>query len=227
MNPERQTFAIPRRAAALIALVVSTSVAWCPEAPLLEKLQQAVLTPYLAMSPQEMSSHLARHDVRRLPAGFPALARTVDEESRRHGLPAELVLAVIWAESGFRTDAVSDRGAVGLMQLMPATAREIAAASGMAWPGDDALLDPRVNVRLGCHYLSRLLRAYDGDLDRTLAAYNRGPWSPHPLDVANGDGETSSFVRRVRALMARDDDGAAPRAFGDALPFRISATLTL
>jgi hypothetical protein len=85
--------------------------------------------------------------------------------ARRHGLDPDLVLAVVQVESGFRPDAVSPKGAQGLMQLMPGTAN----ALGVADP-----LDPGQNLDGGARHLGALVSRYDGDLTRALAAYNAG-----------------------------------------------------
>jgi soluble lytic murein transglycosylase len=85
-----------------------------------------------------------------------------------------LILAVIETESSYRTTAVSNKGAVGLMQLRPFVARAIAAEIGpSAMRGQ--LVEPRTNIRLGSYYLAKLLRRFDGDLTLALEAYNRGP----------------------------------------------------
>lgn len=81
-----------------------------------------------------------------------------------------LTLAVIKAESGFRADAVSRAGAVGLMQLLPETAEYVRAMYGYA---EGKLTDPAYNIRLGSAYLSYLLKKYQ-DLGTALAAYNAG-----------------------------------------------------
>lgn len=89
----------------------------------------------------------------------------VQEHARRHSLRPELVRAVIQVESGFNPRARSPRGAMGLMQLMPATAREL---------GVRDAYDPADNIRGGCQYLRRLIDRYDGNEELALAAYNAG-----------------------------------------------------
>jgi soluble lytic murein transglycosylase len=94
--------------------------------------------------------------------------------AERHGLDPALVAAVIYVESGFDAAVESRSGAVGLMQVMPATADEIAQRTdGFRFTRAD-LRTPRLNVLYGCYYLRRLLRRYDGSLVCALAAYNAG-----------------------------------------------------
>jgi soluble lytic murein transglycosylase-like protein len=116
------------------------------------------------------------------------LQALVAETARRHGLAPELVMAVISVESGFEPKAVSPKGAQGLMQLMPATAKEL----GVADP-----LDPAANVDGGTRYLRDLVARYGGDLRKALAAYNAGMGA-----VARHGGvppykETREYVDRV------------------------------
>jgi soluble lytic murein transglycosylase-like protein len=116
----------------------------------------------------------------------------VQEAARRYDLPAALIKAVMAAESAFNPRAVSRRGAQGLMQLMPATARELAV--GDVW-------DPAQNIDGGARYLRQLWTQYDGDLFRTLSAYNAGP---EAVRRSGGQvpriAETQDYVRRVLAL---------------------------
>jgi soluble lytic murein transglycosylase len=98
----------------------------------------------------------------------------VREAAGRHRLDPALVAAVIYVESGFDATVESDRGAIGLMQVMPATAGEIALRTDGYRFTEADLRVPRVNVRYGCYYLRRLLQRYDGSVVCALAAYNAG-----------------------------------------------------
>ena len=98
----------------------------------------------------------------------------VERYAKRFGVDPLTVLAVIQVESQFDPNATSSAGAVGLMQLQPETARELAAEIGLQWTGDDLLVDPDVNVMLGTYYLRQLLDRF-GDQDAALAAYCSGP----------------------------------------------------
>jgi hypothetical protein len=92
----------------------------------------------------------------------------VREAARQHGVDAELLKAVIAVESGYQRGAVSPRGAVGLMQITPAT------ASRYATPADAArLIEPRINIHTGARMLADLLRRF-GRIDAALAAWNAG-----------------------------------------------------
>ncbi len=93
------------------------------------------------------------------------------EYSERYDLRPELVSSLINAESGFRSDAVSGAGAVGLMQILPSTASEIAKRCGTQ---DFDLFNPRTNIEFGCCYLRYLLDFYDGDVVYALCGYNAG-----------------------------------------------------
>lgn len=113
---------------------------------------------------------------------FPGVARqqteavlpVVERHARRFRIDPLMVLAVIQVESRFDPTAVSDQGAIGLMQLQSATARDLAMDLGVEWTGDELLYDPDLNVELGCAYLRRLMDRF-GDQDAALAAYCSGP----------------------------------------------------
>jgi soluble lytic murein transglycosylase len=98
----------------------------------------------------------------------------IRDGARRHDLEPALVAAVVYAESRFDEYARSPQGAVGLMQVLPETAEQIADESGgVSFTAAD-LEDPRVNVRYGCYYLRQALDAFDGDVRAAVASYNAG-----------------------------------------------------
>jgi soluble lytic murein transglycosylase len=98
----------------------------------------------------------------------------IRQQARDKGLDPALVAAVIYTESHFRDGQTSSAGALGLMQLTPATARYIAHKSGGTQFVVDDLATPQVNISYGTYYLRYLLRRYDGNEDFALAAYNAG-----------------------------------------------------
>lgn len=105
---------------------------------------------------------------RRASYPYAALIRRVAAE---HGLPASLVAGVIKIESGFDPNCLSPVGAVGLMQVMPATARGLRRKLGL---GSIDLYDPEQNIRIGTYFLKALLREFGGDLSMALSYYNAG-----------------------------------------------------
>ena len=115
------------------------------------------------------------------------------------GVDRALLTAVIAVESGFRSDARSPKGALGLMQLMPATAATLLTVDNM----ERALVDPATNVRLGSRHLRRLLDQYPGRLDLALAAYNAGEGAVSKYDGVPPYAETQQYVRAVTALYQR------------------------
>jgi len=121
-------------------------------------------------------------------SGPVALARLAAEAARRHGLDPALVMAVVGVESGFQTEAVSAKGAQGLMQLMPATARDL----GVTDP-----FDPVSNLDGGSRYLSSLVARYDGDLTKALAAYNAGMGAVARHGGMPPYAETRDYVRKI------------------------------
>lgn len=108
--------------------------------------------------------------------------------ARRHGLDPDLVVAVVAVESGFRPEAVSPKGAQGLMQLMPRTAASL---------GVEDAFDPAQNLDGGARHLGQLLTLYDGDLARALAAYNAGEGAVQRHGGVPPYRETRAYVRKV------------------------------
>ena len=116
--------------------------------------------------------------------------------ARNYRLDPALLAAVIDQESGFDADAGSKAGAIGLMQLTPATAKGIALRTGGSRFQLSDLYDPELNVRYGAWYLRHLLDVYDGDVRRALAAYNGGRGN---VDRGVLFPETREYVDRVLA----------------------------
>jgi soluble lytic murein transglycosylase-like protein len=115
----------------------------------------------------------------------------VDSASRKAGVPADLLIAVIQQESGFRPCSVSEKGAVGLMQLMPSTAEDF---------GVTDAFDPDQNVEAGATLLKTLLEKYGGDLNRVLGAYNAGP---RRVDEAGGVPAIPETMKYVEGILGR------------------------
>lgn len=102
------------------------------------------------------------------------LAEAIYEESVRYNHDPKFILALIAIESSFRNRSVSERGAKGLMQLMPYVAETLAKELGIEWNGDPTLFNPFLNIRMGIYYLSQLILDFN-DLRVALVAYNYGP----------------------------------------------------
>lgn len=133
------------------------------------------------------------------------------DSSQRHGVDPLLVCAIIKCESGWDETAVSDVGAIGLMQLMPSTSEEMAAYGFVdSWSYDPGnLTDPATNIEYGCAYLSWLQNQLTLT-DEVIAAYNAGPGSVESWLSGGGDitdaidfPETASYLVRVKETYAR------------------------
>lgn len=116
----------------------------------------------------------------------------IEESAVRYKMPVALVKAVMHAESAFDPNAISNVGASGLMQLMPATAREMYVKD---------IFDPKENIEGGTRYLRVLANEFNGDMVKMVAAYNAGP---DAVKKYNGQvppyPETQAYVRKVIAL---------------------------
>ncbi len=125
---------------------------------------------------------------------LPHLESVITPAASKYDLDPNLVAAVIWAESSGDPKAVSKKGAQGLMQLMPATAREL---------GVGNVLDPGQNVEGGSHYLRKMLDAHDGDLSLALAAYNAGPDAVRKYGGVPPYRETQNYVGKIIRVYER------------------------
>jgi soluble lytic murein transglycosylase-like protein len=98
----------------------------------------------------------------------------VDQAAREYAVEPALLKAVMAAESGFNPNAISPKGAIGLMQLMPATAQHYGLQADRQKNVQQKLTDPKTNIGLAAHYLSDLGRMFEGRLDLVVASYNAG-----------------------------------------------------
>jgi hypothetical protein len=131
----------------------------------------------------------------------PRLDRIVRDAADRHHVDQALVKAVINQESGWNAGAVSRKGAIGLMQLIPGTAQRFGAGNPY---------DPAQNVEAGTTYLRSLLDRYDNNLSLSLAAYNAGE---RAVDLNGGVPaykETQQYVQKVTEAYFRSDSGRNP-----------------
>jgi soluble lytic murein transglycosylase-like protein len=102
------------------------------------------------------------------------LAEVIYEEATRNNHDPKFILALIAIESSFQNQSVSERGAKGLMQIMPYVAESIAKEMGIEWSGDRTLFNPSLNIKMGVYYFTRLLLDFK-DPGLALTAYNYGP----------------------------------------------------
>lgn len=133
-------------------------------------------------------------DWQRTPLNLTAYSDSIREAASRYEVDPALVRAVIHAESAFRPDARSSKGAMGLMQLMPQTARELGVRDAM---------DEQQNIQGGVRYLASLLERFKGDERLATAAYNAGPSAVDRYSGIPPYAETRAYVERVAILRQR------------------------
>ena len=187
-----------------VCLVFATSATWAD----VYKYRDAQGVVHLTNVPQQSASEpykLWRKGEATKPKGWqdgyrvlPKLdhdrfADVVNRFSLRHGVDPSLVRAVIHAESAFRPDAVSPKGAGGLMQLMPGTAKRFNVADRF---------NPEENIAGGVAYLALLLKMFRGDRELAVAAYNAGENAVKRYGGIPPYRETKTYVRRVMQLQA-------------------------
>jgi len=151
---------------------------------------QGLFAPVWAGETQGMSIPLPSSPF----AGATPFEQRVIAVATAEGLDPALVLAVVEVESGQAPDAVSPKGAVGLMQVLPETAAQIGVADAA---------DPARNLEAGCKYLAALLESFGGDVELALAAYNAGPGAVRHWGTVPPYAETKAFVARVASRYER------------------------
>jgi len=135
---------------------------------------------------------------------FPVLEReTLISSSKENGLDPVLVAALIRQESNFNPQATSPVGARGLMQLMPAVGKDVAAAKGIGPWDPDLLYQPAINIKLGTAHLSGLVHKYP-DVVKTLAAYNAGESRVEKWSTKAGASDPEVFTERIPFVETRD-----------------------
>lgn len=181
-------------------------------------------TPDAALMKTRLFQRLVDHpNIRRY-------AALIDAAAGRHGLDSHFVKAVIAVESGFEPGAVSTKGAVGLMQVLPATGERYGLRADRRGTVEAKLADPVLNLEIGTRYLADLRKLFTNRRDLVLAAYNAGENAvvrhryavpPYP--------ETQAYVKLVdqfRAFYA-PSSAASPAASGDRLRVTIPARRNL
>jgi soluble lytic murein transglycosylase len=188
-----------RRAAARRRTIIRRRLVAIASAAALATIAGLALWPQFHHAVREITLPLRHEDI-------------IRQQAREKGLDPSLIAAVIYAESRFRDGQTSPAGALGLMQLTPATAHYIARKSGGTQFVVDDLATPQVNISYGAYYLRYLLRRYDSNEDLALAAYNAGEgnvdkWIARAqargraLTIAAIPyGETRAYVQRVESV---------------------------
>ena len=125
-------------------------------------------------------------------ADFPSTYDTIiNEASEKYSVPKDLIKAVIKQESNYMPNAISSKGAIGLMQIMPST------GALLGIEDEELLKDPYTNIMTGTKYLSQMLNRYDGRLDLSLSAYNAGPNLVDKLQRIPNIDETKNYVKNI------------------------------
>lgn len=149
-----------------------------------------LLTRFTVETPKDSTAHVGMGQVGK--ARTDAFNTQFKAAAKKHKVDEALLRAVAHAESGFVAGIVSPKGALGVMQLMPGTARELGVTNA---------LDPSQSIDGGARYLSQLSKRYRGDVTRVIAAYNAGPGAVAKFNGVPPYRETLAYLDKVNALL--------------------------
>jgi len=164
---------------------------WSPSAHAWKSVPSAKIGAARSAAAEVSNSDQVSNFVRGKPFTQQEIDAAIDQAASRHNVDSSLVRAVIKVESNFNPNAVSRKGAMGLMQLMPQTARSLNVVNPF---------DPEQNVDAGVRHLKKLMESYGGDVNLSLAAYNAGAGAVARSAGIPHFGETRNYVRRITAL---------------------------
>jgi soluble lytic murein transglycosylase-like protein len=180
----------PRRSAAP-PVQTSGLMYWSPTGHRWKSIPPAQMGAARTAAAEVNNSDQVSSFVRGKPFTQQEIEAAIDRAASRHNVDPSLVRAVIKVESNFNPNAVSRKGAMGLMQLMPQTARQLNVVNPF---------DPQQNVDAGVRHLKRLMESYGGDVKLSLAAYNAGAGAVARSAGIPRFGETRNYVKRITAL---------------------------
>ncbi|MDF2565445.1 MAG: Lytic transglycosylase catalytic [Massilibacillus sp.] len=154
-----------------------------------QSYMDGAMNPKIGQNSSKTNGELANKAVAtNAPADINSL---INQSAHKYGVDPKLVSAVAQTESNYTQNAVSDAGAVGVMQLMPDTASSL---------GVTNIYDPRDNIEGGVKYIKQLLNTFDGDVSKAVAAYNAGPQAVKNYNGVPPYAETQNYVKKVLDL---------------------------
>jgi len=183
--------AVAAKPASIVGLRRSGLAYWSPTAHQWKSVPSAKIGAARSAAAEVSSTEQVSSFVRGKPFTQQEIDAAIDLAASRHNVDPSLVRAVIKVESNFNPNAVSRKGAMGLMQLMPQTARQLNVVNPF---------DPEQNIDAGVRHLKRLMESYGGDVKLGLAAYNAGAGAVSRSAGVPRFRETRNYVKRITEL---------------------------